>query len=401
MEKIIFKIFKSRLIFGKYSIKFLISKSTFSEVYFGTNVLNGKNYALKIGTNEKDNYVLKNESYILINLKGPGIPSVISYGVSGKYNILVENLLGKSIWDIWNEKNKRFNLKDTCIFAIQAISLLEYVHSKNYLHRDIKPANFLVGNPDNSQIYLIDFGNAKKFRSSKTGKHIKIMKSKLIFGALLFLSMNIFKQIESARKDELESLGLVIIYLFLGELPWSNAKFYSIKDEEPYIYYSCNMDAEFIEIPKLSFFNKILNETFVLTFDNLFSKYNARFYFNVVFRKKPQNNWVLGELFLNNYKFVFDTEEERIGYYKTKVQESHPYIALISILFAFVIFLIIYLNGNRFNIGKENIFYNQQLQQNLHPQERKEYANDINKDSNKENKEKNKNKKGNKKEKKE
>ena len=161
------------------------------------------------------------------------------------------------------------------------------------------------------------------------------------------------------------------------------------------------MDAEFIEIPKLSFFNKILNETFVLTFDNLFSKYNARFYFNVVFRKKPQNNWVLGELFLNNYKFVFDTEEERIGYYKTKVQESHPYIALLSILFAFVIFLIIYLNGNRFNIGKENIFYNQQLQQNLHPQERKEYANDINKDSNKENKEKNKNKKGNKKEKKE
>ena len=177
--------------------------------------------------------------------------------------------------------------------------------------------------------------------------------------------------------------------------------FYSIKDEEPYIYYSCNMDAEFIEIPKLSFFNKMLNETFVLTFDNLFSKYNARFYFNVVFRKKPQNNWVLGELFLNNYKFVFDTEEERIGYYKTKVQESHPYIALLSILFAFVIFLIIYLNGNRFNIGKENIFYNQQLQQNLHPQERKEYANDINKDSNKENKEKNKNKKGNKKEKKE
>ena len=148
METKIYNTFKSRLIFGKYSIKFLISKSTFSEVYFGTNVLNGKNYALKIGTNEKDNYVLKNESYILINLKGPGIPSVISYGVSGKYNILVENLLGKSIKNIWLEKNKKFNLKDTCIFAIQAISLLEYVHSKNYLHRDIKPANFLVGNPD-------------------------------------------------------------------------------------------------------------------------------------------------------------------------------------------------------------------------------------------------------------
>ena len=136
----------------------MISKSTFSEVYLGTNVLNGKNYSLKIGLNDKDNYILKNESYILLNLKGPGIPSVISFGISGKYNILVENLLGKSKHDIWLEKNKKFNLKDTCIFAIQAISLLEYVHSNDYLHRDIRPANFLVDNPDNSQLNLIDFG---------------------------------------------------------------------------------------------------------------------------------------------------------------------------------------------------------------------------------------------------
>ena len=106
MKSGIFNNLKSKLIFGKYSIKYLISKSTFSEVYFGINVLNGKMYALKIGTNEKDNTILKNESYILLNLKGPGIPSVISFGVSSKYNILVENLLGKSIHDIWLKKIK-------------------------------------------------------------------------------------------------------------------------------------------------------------------------------------------------------------------------------------------------------------------------------------------------------
>ena len=224
METNIFKNFKTKLIFGKYSIKFLISKSTFSEVYFGTNILNGKNYALKIGTNQEDNYILKKESYVLLNLKGPGIPSVISYGISGKYNILVENLLGKFIKDIWLEKNKKFNLKDTCIFAIQAISLLEYVHSKNYLHRDIKPANFLIGNPDNSQIYLIDFGNASKFRSSRTGKHIKNIKCSSVFGSLLFLSKNAYKGNVQTRKDDLESLGLVIIYLYMGSLPWSEIK---------------------------------------------------------------------------------------------------------------------------------------------------------------------------------
>jgi len=69
METTIYNTFKLKLIFGKYSIKFLIFKSTFSEVYFGTNIRNGKNYAFKIGTNEKDNSVLKSKSYILINLK--------------------------------------------------------------------------------------------------------------------------------------------------------------------------------------------------------------------------------------------------------------------------------------------------------------------------------------------
>ena len=224
METTICKHFKSKLIFGKYSIKFLISKSTFSEVYLGINVLNGKNYALKIGQNENENTILKNETYTLLNLKGPGIPSVVSFGISGKYNILVENLLGKSIHDIWFEKNKKFNLKDTCVFAIQAISLLEYVHSKNYLHRDIKPANFLVGNPDNSQLYLIDFGNASKFRSSRTGKHMRNAKSSSVFGSLLFLSINAFKGIVQTRKDDLESLGLVIIYLYNGSLPWSEIR---------------------------------------------------------------------------------------------------------------------------------------------------------------------------------
>ena len=88
----------------------------------------------------------------------------------------------------------------------------------------IKPSNFLVGNPDNSQLYIIDFGNARKFRSSRTGKHIKNTKNNSVFGSLLFLSINAFKGIIQTRKDDLESLGLVIIYLHKGSLPWSEIK---------------------------------------------------------------------------------------------------------------------------------------------------------------------------------
>ena len=227
MKNSVQKTFKSKLIFGKYSIKNLIAKGSCGEVYLGTNILNNKQYALKLEKTTKSESLLKEEAYKLLFLKGPGLPSVISFGLSGKYHVLVENLLGKSIYEIWLEKKKKLNLKDTCMFAIQALERIEYVHSKNYLHRDIKPANFLVGNPDKAQIYLIDFGNARKYRSSRTGKHLACNKNYKVFGTIIFLSLNALKGIEQTRKDELESLGLVFIYLYQGFLPWSDLK---IKD---------------------------------------------------------------------------------------------------------------------------------------------------------------------------
>ena len=224
MKNSIGKTFKSKLIFGKYSLKYLIAKGTTGEVYVGKNILDNKEYALKIEKAIKGESLLKQEAYKLLLLKGPGLPSVISFGQSGNYHILVENLLGESIYNIWLKKKKKLNLKDTCMFAIQALERIEYIHSKNYLHRDIKPGNFLVGNPDKSQIYIIDFGNARKYRSSRTGKHLPYAKNWKAYGTIIFLSTNVLKGIAQTRKDELESLGLVIIYLYQGSLPWSNLK---------------------------------------------------------------------------------------------------------------------------------------------------------------------------------
>ena len=130
--------------------------------------------------------------------------------------------------------------------------------------------------------------------------------------------------------------------------------FFNLKDEQFYIYYSCNSDAEFIEIPSLSFYHKELNETFKISFLDLFINYMYKHYFTVIFKKNPQNNWVFGQIFFNDYRFVFDLEQERIGYYKTYPQKDRPIIAVISFILLIIIIAIGYLYAY---INKETYGY--------------------------------------------
>lgn len=102
-----------------------------------------------------------------------GIPSVKWFGVEGSYNVLVMDLMGHNLEDLFVRCGRKFSLKTIVMFADQALLRLEYLHSKMYLHRDIKPENFVVGTGRNSHIvHLIDFGLAKRYRDPRTNVHI-------------------------------------------------------------------------------------------------------------------------------------------------------------------------------------------------------------------------------------
>ena len=217
--------FLNKLIFGKYKINKRIGKGSNSIIFSGININNQELVALKIQEKSLLNENIEKEAYYLLQLKGYGIPKIISFGYFGKYNILIEELLGKSLEDLFKQnknKEKSIILKDMIMTGIQLIDRIEYIHSKNILHLDIKPNNFLVGYKDPSLIYIIDFGLSKKYRSSRTGRHISFSKRKYFSGNLKYSSVNNLKGIISSRRDDLESLGYMLIYLYKNILPWDN-----------------------------------------------------------------------------------------------------------------------------------------------------------------------------------
>ena len=218
------KIKTRKLIFRKYRLIKKIGEGSFGRVYLGINEKTMEPVAIKLEPKSNSIHFLKSEALYLFMLKSVGIPKLKAYGTNKGYNILIETLLGESLSQKLKKYNNKLPLKDSLMIAIQVIERLEYLHSKYLIHRDIKPANLLVGYDDPYIIYLIDYGLCKKYRSSRTGKHVKFKNTKYYNGTSTYASLNALKGNEVSRRDDFESAAYMLIYLMKGALPWELIK---------------------------------------------------------------------------------------------------------------------------------------------------------------------------------
>lgn len=138
---------------------------------------------------------------------------------------MVMDLLGPSLEDLFNFCNRRFTMKTVLMLADQMISRIEYVHNKSFIHRDIKPDNFLMGIGRHcNKLFIIDFGLAKKYRDIRTRQHIPYREDKNLTGTARYASVNAHLGIEQSRRDDMESMGYVMMYFNRTSLPWQGLK---------------------------------------------------------------------------------------------------------------------------------------------------------------------------------
>ncbi|CAN6196994.1 unnamed protein product [Urochloa humidicola] len=152
-----------------------------------------------------------------------GIPSVHYKGRQGDYYILVMDMLGPSLWDVWNSMGQAMSANMAACIAVEGISILEKLHSKGFVHGDVKPENFLLGqagSPDDKKLYLIDLGLASKWRET-SGHHVDYDQRPDIFrGTIRYASVHAHLGRTGSRRDDLESLAYTLIFLIRGRLPW-------------------------------------------------------------------------------------------------------------------------------------------------------------------------------------
>jgi len=224
--------FEMELRVGKrYRLGRKIGSGSFGDIYLGVDIPTGVEVAIKLESVKTRHPQLHYESKLYRVLAGEkgsvvkGIPQMRWYGVEGNYNVLIMDLLGPSLEDLFNYCGRTFSLQTVCLLALELLDRVEYIHSKNFIHRDIKPDNFLIGTLRKSNtVYAIDFGLAKRYRNPKTMTHIRYREHKHLTGTPRYASVNNHLGIEQSRRDDLESLGFVLMYFLRGSLPWQGLR---------------------------------------------------------------------------------------------------------------------------------------------------------------------------------
>lgn len=192
-----------------FTLNIIIGQGSFGKVYKGK--FNQMDVAIKIG---KRNSLYFENIILRSHIVGSGIPKVYKYGRIDEMDYMIMELLGNSLDKLLNDgkissKNTIYNI------GLQILQRLQLIHTKGFVYKDIKLENITIGINDPRLIYLIDFGTTCKISSVKSTKT----------GNARFASLGVHKSNPYSIKDDLYSLGYLLIYLLERSLPWMNIDF--------------------------------------------------------------------------------------------------------------------------------------------------------------------------------
>ncbi|CAG8494860.1 912_t:CDS:2 [Dentiscutata heterogama] len=260
---------------GHWLVEEKIGEGSFGEVFRAVHTTTNERYAIKREVIDIVHPQLPHEAEVLKLLKGASfIPKVYWFGTEGIYNAMIIDLFGPNL-RLLRKAYAKLPVHFVSDVAQQMVTILEYIHKQGVVYRDVKPDNFLLernfplqisrlaafdSDDDASEtkikdlkllvsrkhhINIVDFGLSAFYIDHETGKHIQknqqLTKNKT--GTARYASLGVHRGLQHSRRDDMESLGYVLLELLRGDLPWAGvtarnsrqgwAKMLKIKEEIP------------------------------------------------------------------------------------------------------------------------------------------------------------------------
>ena len=206
----------------RYRVAKKLGSGSFGEVYSGIDMQTQAPVAIKFEKQSAPIPQLEIEKKYYSLCNNCHIPHLHYYGTEKTSNVLIMDLMSKSVADLFEICHKKFTLKTILMLVDGMLTTIEYLHKKSVIHRDIKPDNFMFGVGNlGKELFIIDFGLAKYYRNPNTHEHNQYAENKGMTGTARYASVNSLKGNEQSRRDDLEALGYLWIYLLHdGQVPW-------------------------------------------------------------------------------------------------------------------------------------------------------------------------------------
>jgi len=202
-----------------------LGSGSYGDVYAAVDSKTRAEVAIKLSATPTAEKALINEAEILRRLHShAGFPKVQDVDMAEFGTFLVMDRLGPSLDDLHSKCGRQFSLETTCMLCVQMLDRIEALHSIGFVHRDIKPSNLCMGlGQQIDTVHMIDFGTAKSYINPHTNRHSAMTSGHAFVGTLRFAPHSAHAGLEQGRKDDLESLFYIFMFLLAGRLPWQDA----------------------------------------------------------------------------------------------------------------------------------------------------------------------------------
>jgi serine/threonine protein kinase len=208
---------------GNYEFDEIIGRGRFGRVYKGIHNSTGEYVAIKL-EDKRDEHKLLEEAEFLKNIGKicNHVPEILQTGNSIRWNYMIMSFLGPNLEELFIYCGRNFSLKTTLLLTLQVLDTIKEVHASGIIHRDIKPDNFVMGfGETHNKLFLIDFGLAITYINSDM-QHKEYEHKTQFTGTGRYSSLTNHQGIQQSRRDDLESIGYMLIYFLKGKLPWQN-----------------------------------------------------------------------------------------------------------------------------------------------------------------------------------